>query len=75
MRYFKVTNRETRNAQILNDVEFSVFFKKNDIRDYAIYKSLSPKDKQINNFIDSVATSLFAVAFIVLATEIITRIF
>lgn len=75
MRYFKVTNRETRNAQILNDVEFAVFFKKNDIRDYAIYKSLSPKDKQINNFIDSVATSLFAVAFIVLATEIITRIF
>lgn len=75
MRYFKVTNRETRNAQILNDVEFSVFFKKNNIRDYAIYKSLSPKDKQINNFIDTIATALFSVVFIVLATELITRIF
>lgn len=75
MRYFKVTNRETRNAQILNDVEFAVFFKKNNIRDYAIYKSLSPKDKQINDFIDTIASSLFAVAFIVLATELITRIF
>lgn len=71
MRYFKVTNRETRNAQILNDVEFSVFFKKNDIRDYAIYKSLSPKDKQINNFIDSVAISCFGLAFIILITEIV----
>ncbi len=74
MRYFKVTNRQTRNAQILNDVEFSVFFKKNNIRDYAIYKSLSPKDKAFNNMIDTIATSLFAVAFIVLITNFITNL-
>jgi len=74
MRYFKVTNRQTRNAQILNDVEFSVFFKKNNIRDYAIYKTLSPKDKAFNNMIDTIATSLFAVAFIVLITNFITNL-
>ena len=74
MRYFKVTNRQTRNAQILNDVEFSVFFKKNNIRDYAIYKTLSPKDKAFNNMIDTIATSLFAVAFIVLITKFITNL-
>ena len=74
MRYFKVTNRETRNAQILNNEEFSLFFKKNNIRDYAIYKTLSPKDKQINDFIDSVAISFFSLAFIVLTTHLITNL-
>jgi len=74
MRYFKVTNRETRNAQILNNEEFSSFFKKNNIRDYAIYKTLSPKDKQINDFIDSVAISFFSLAFIVLTTHLLTNL-
>ncbi len=71
MRYFKITNRETRSAQILTELELTTFFKKNSIRDYAISNTLSPKDKQINNFIDVVAVSCFGLAFIILITEII----
>ena len=71
MRYFKVTNRETRNAQTLTELELSTFFKKNSVRDYAISNTLSPKDKQINNFVDAIAISCFSLAFIILITEII----
>lgn len=74
MKHFKVTNRQTRNEQILNEVEFSLFFKKNNIRDYAIYKTLSPKDKAFNDMLDTIAVSLFAVAFIVLISNFITNL-
>lgn len=81
MNYYKVTNRTTRKELIFTNDEVLQFFKctyrdnkahyKNDIKNYAISQTLSPKDKEISNFIDTVAISCFALAFIVLITEIV----
>jgi|TARA_X000001036_G_C20129593_1_gene582744 hypothetical protein len=81
MTYYKVTNRTTRKEQIFSNDEVLQFFKctyrdnkahyKNDIKNYAISQTLNPKDRQINNFIDAVAISLFSVAFVILISNII----
>ena len=73
MYYYKVTNRTTRKSLILNESEFVQFFCKNNFRDYATEKTLSPKEKQFNDFINTIAISLFSVAIIVLITNIITK--
>ena len=52
MLYFQVTNRTTRETQLLNKDEVLKFFNKNNIKDYAVAKALSPKDQQINDFIN-----------------------
>lgn len=71
MRYFKITNRETRNAQTLTELELTTFFKKNNVRNYAVSQTLSPKDKNYNDVLDTLAISCFALAFIILITEIV----
>ena len=71
MTYFKVVNRTTRKEQIFTNDELNTFLVKNKFNDYAISKTLSPKDKQINNFIDAIAISCFSLAFVILITEII----
>ena len=84
MTYYKVTNRTTRQEQIFTNDEVLQFFKctyrdnkahyKNDIKNYAISQTLSPKDTQINKFIDTIAVSLFSVAFVILISNIIFEI-
>jgi len=74
MTYFKVTNRETRNELILTNDELLTFLKKNSVREYAISQTLSPKDKAFNEVLDTIAVSCFSVAFIILATNIITNL-
>ena len=49
MNYFSVTNRNTRKQQILNSNEISLFFKKNNIKEYAISETLSPTAKKNDN--------------------------
>ena len=71
MNYFKVINRTTRAEQIFNTNEALRFFKKNNIRDYAISQTLSPRDNTINNFINTIAISFFSVAFVILISNII----
>ena len=73
MLYYKVTNRTTRKSLILNESEFLQFFCKNNFRDYATEKTLSPKDQEINDFINTIAISLFSVAMVVLISNIITK--
>ena len=73
MLYFQVTNRTTRETQLLNKDEVLKFFNKNNIKDYAVAKALSPKDQQINDFINTIAISFFSVAFVVLISNIITK--
>lgn len=75
MTYFKVTHRETRQEQIFTNDELNTFLSKNKFNDYAICKTLSPRDRAFNNMLDTIATALFSVAFIIIATEVITRIF
>ena len=75
MKYYKVINRETRKEQIFTNDELNTFLVKNKFNDYAISKTLSPKDQAFNNMLDSIAIACFSLAFIVLATEFITRIF
>lgn len=74
MTYFKVVNRETRQEQIFTNDELNTFLVKNKFNDYAISRTLSPKDKQINEVIDTIAVSCFSVAFIVLITNFITNL-
>lgn len=71
MVYFKVVNRTTRTEQLFNHNEAIQFFKKNNIREYAVSNALSPKDKKINDFINTVAISFFSVAFVILISNII----
>lgn len=71
MNYFKVVNRTTRTEQIFNTNEALKFFKKNNIRDYAISQTLSPKQQSFNDFINTVAVSFFSVAFIILISNIV----
>jgi len=81
MNYYKVVNRTTRQEQIFSNDEALKFFKctwrgnkphyKNNIKDYAISQTLSPKDRQINNFIDTLAVSFFSVAFVILISNIV----
>jgi len=75
MTYFKVVNRTTRKEQIFTNDELNTFLIKNKFNDYAISKTLSPRNKAFNNMLDTIAVACFSLAFIVLATEIITRIF
>ena len=70
MLYYKVTNRTTRKSLILNESEFVKFFCKNNFRDYATEKTLSPKDQQINDFINTIAISLFSVAMVVFISNV-----
>ena len=74
MTYFKVVNRETRQAQIFTNDELSTFLVKNKFNDYAISKTLSPKDKAFNDVLDTIAISCFSLAFIVLITNFITNL-
>ena len=84
MNYYKVTNRTTRQEQIFSNDEALKFFKctyrdnkahyKNDIRNYAISQTLSPKDTQIQNFINTVAISFFSVALVILISNFIFEI-
>lgn len=75
MTYFKVVNRETRQAQIFTNDELNTFLSKNSFNDYAISRTLSPKDKAFNDVVDTILVSSFSLAIIVLTTELITRIF
>ena len=75
MTYFKVVNRETRKEQIFTNDELNTFLIRNKFNDYAISKTLSPRNKAFNNMLDTIAVACFSLAFIVLATEFITRIF
>jgi len=73
MLYFKVTNRTTRETQLLSKDEVLKFFNKNNIKDYAVSNALSPKEQQFNDFINTIAISFFSVAFVVLISNIITK--
>ena len=75
MTYFKVVNRQTRQAQIFTNDELNTFLSKNNFNDYAISRTLSPKDKAFNDVVDTILVSSFSLAIIVLTTELITRIF
>tara|TARA_R100001443_G_scaffold23563_3_gene35752 strand:+ start:717 stop:947 length:231 start_codon:yes stop_codon:yes gene_type:complete len=71
MVYFKVVNRTTRTEHLFNHNEAIQFFKKNNIREYAVSSALSPRDNTINNFINTLAVSFFSVAFVILISNII----
>jgi len=71
MTYFKVVNRTTRTEQIFNHNEAIQFFKKNNIREYAVSNALNPKDTIINNFVNTIAISFFSVAFVILISNVI----
>ncbi len=71
MNYFSVTNRNTRKQQILNSNEISLFFKKNNIKEYAISETLSPTAKKYDNILNTFAVSFFSVAFIILISDLI----
>ena len=84
MTYYKVINRETRNAQIFSQEEMQNFFysglekgKKplNDWKDYAVSTTESPQDKEILKFINTIAISLFSVACVILISNFITNLF
>ena len=75
MNYYKLTNRTSRKEQILSNKEFSLFAKRNNLRDYAITTELSPQDKTINRFLNTVAISCFSFAIVILISEMIKDIF
>ena len=75
MTYFKVINRQTRVSQILNSKEVATFFRNNNARDYAVSNALSPKDRALNNLLNSIVIASFGLAIVILATEIVRNIF
>ena len=66
---YKVINRQTRNEYILNAKEVVEFFKHQHIKDYAV--SVVPNSTYI--FLKTLATSIFAVAFVVCMTKVIMQ--
>ena len=66
---YKVINRQTRNEYILNAKEVVEFFKHQNIRDYAV----SVVSNSTYTFLKTLATSIFAVAFVVCMTKVIMK--
>jgi hypothetical protein len=71
MNYFSVTNRNTRKQQILNTNEILLFFKKNNIKEYAVRETLSPTAKKYDTILNTIAVSFFSVAFVILISDLI----
>ena len=69
MTKFRVINRVSRKEQTLNASELSMFFKLNNIREYAISQVKSNLDKVINVYL----VSVIAVISVVLITKIILQ--
>ena len=67
MTHYKVINRTTRQTQIFNAKEYANFFGylgggkyRNNRNNYAVSTTLSPKDTERNNLIDTIGFVVFS---------------
>jgi len=68
MNNYKITNKKTKVAHLMNGGELANFMHKNNIKNYSIKNLTEQKKQRINNFLNFVAYVSIIVASMLMTT-------